>query len=446
MGLVDRIARRLGWEPTADITRAPKTVPSYANAIRVGVQGSGTQKRGSKQLRNFAENNEWVRVAVNRRKHALGQANWRIVRIDDPKATPSPAVVKKIRDLFRFVNPKRESFRSLLDQVVEDILVLDAGCVEKEKTAGGGIAALWVVDGAEISVDPKWNGSKPNAPRYSQWENFRKICDLRNDELIYMMHNPRSHTPIGWSPVETLVRVIEAELYGENYDYEGLKQTAPEGLIDLGRGVPAKEVVAFREYYESEIAGTKSMAIFGGGGDSGVTGEVKFTPFKWSPREAQRQEYKKWLATKIAAVFEMDLLSFNLTEDVNRANGENLTTQTDTGLVGLSSLVAEYITREIIWEIDENHGFEFADVIATDDMIQAKVDQLNMGTGITFPNEIRAREGLDPVAWGNVPYAVQSPQGGSGSDGKAAAKDFGPFFDLRVPPLTRKRNASSYAS
>jgi len=459
MSLWAPLARRLAQAAGLEVVqKSAKGQAPYASAMRFG--GMPTYlKRGSSQLRTFAKNNEWVRTAINRRKHRLGVAQWRIVRIDDPLAKAKPAVVDECRQLFNTVNPLNESLRTLLDKVIEDILVLDAGCVEVEYTAGGGIAGLYALDGASISVDPKWDGRDPNAFRYSQWDKFRKVCDFYNDELIYMMHNPMTDSPIGWSPVETLVRVIEAELYGENYDYQSMRQNAPAGILDLGTGYTEKEVRAFREYYLQEIAGTQDLAITGGGGDATTSSGTKFIPFNFSPREQQRQEYKKWLAVKIAAVFEMDLNSFNLIENVNRANAQTGQLQTDEGLVSLASMVAEYFTREIVWQIDKNHGFEFSDISQRDELRQAQIDKINMSIGVTFPDEVRTRDGKDPVEWGQIPWPVQTsaqltepnPDGSPAApdDGTTAApkqeagKDLGPFVAGYRAGLTAQRKSSS---
>lgn len=391
------------------LLRAAKTQAPYITAIRNGYQFGG-QKPGVKMLRHFADSCEFVRMAINRRKHQIAQAPWKIVRQDDPKADADPRVEKQIKDLLRNVNPKHESFRSLLDQVLEDFCIIDAGCIEKEKTLGGDIVALYAVDGGTIRVIPEWQGEDPMAPRYEQWINSRKVASLRNDELIYLMANPRTYSAIGWSPVETLVRTIEAELYGEEYSFEQLKQTAPAGMLYLGPGLTTDQVDAYREYYESEIAGTKSLAIFGGGisADGKAQTGPSFTPFQPNNTESQLMDYKKWLAIKIAGVFEMDLLAFNLTEGVNRSTGKTLQTSTDEGHKSMSKLVAEFLTRELVEEIDERHAFEFGDINDRDEVAQAEVDAVRMTSGVTFPNEIRARDGLDPVPWGDVPYVAGS--------------------------------------
>jgi hypothetical protein len=404
VGIIERALLTLAKSFGINVQKARKTQAIYGRAMRTNF-APGQPRRGSKLLRNFANNNEWLRGAINRRKHALARARWHVVRTDDPKAPPDKKVVTAVNALFKNVNNERESFRSLLDKVTEDFLVLDAGCIEKVRNAAGGIAELYAVDGASIKVDPKWTAKDKNKPRYYQYDGSIEIAQLSNDDLIYMMANPSTFSPIGWSPVETLVRAIEAILYADAYDYEMLRQNAPEGLLDLGRGISPEQVVEFREYYANEIQGSKELAIWGGGGDDSVSSGPKFIPFKGQDT-AGRQAYKTWVVGMIAFVLEMDKTAFNLTDTANRASATVTSVKTDEGLIALATLLAEYIEREIIWEIDENHGFEFTDIIARDEIAQAKVDQIYLVQGVITANEVRTREGQDKVAWGDIPFAM----------------------------------------
>ncbi len=448
--IVDRWRAALA---AAFATKAPVAQSSYGTGpyakarVQIAVQGYDP-RGGAKMLRHFSRRNDWVRLAINVRTRQISQARWKLVRNDDPKKAPDPSVVKQVRDLLRFVNSKRESFRSLLDQVIEDVLVLDAGCIEKEKTIGGEIVALWGVDGATIVPDPTWTGAEPKAPRYYQVIDGRQVAQLTNDQLIYIMGSPTTYSPLGWSIVETLVRAIEADLYGEQYDFDMLRQAAPAGLLDLGRGLSRQELDAAREYYESEIAGTKDLMIVGFMGDPaaapGQGGSVAaYTPFARSNREQQRDFYKTWLVKKIACVFELDPTVFGVTGDVNRSTSRTLSARTDEGHVGLANLIAEFLTRELVWEIDERHDFEFDGIVRRDEERQANVDKLYMSIGVTTPNEIRAREGLDPFPgstlngvpiathWANLPYPFNmdvgtpqtQPDGDNPSTDPAAPSD-----------------------
>jgi len=395
-------------------TKARGSKDTYANGGRIAASNGlkawnfEEPRKRAQQLRRFADNNEFVRTAINRRKRQIGQAKWRLVRRDNPNAQPDVAVEKALRDLFDQVNSKHESFRSLMDQVIEDILVLDAGCIEKEKTLGGQIANLWAVDGASIKPDPDWDGSSPRAIRYRQFIDGQCVATFRNDQLIYIMANPSTHRVFGWSPLETLFRVVRAELYGGDYEFDMLRQMAPNKALYLGPGVTDQQRERFIEYWENEIAGQKAMAVLSGGDREGK-GEPKVIDLGGDNLEMRLQFYR-WLATKVAAVFEMDLLVFNLSESVHKSVGNTLSARTDEGANGLASLISEFITREIVWEIDPSraHAFEFDDLNARDAMAQAKIDQIYMNIGVTYPNEIRARDGKDPVDWGQQPWASQT--------------------------------------
>ena len=61
-----------------------------------------------------------------------------------------------------------DSFRTLMEQVLEDVLVGGFGAVEMELTGDPERPlTLWPVDGATIRINPKWDGRR-RSPRYAQ--------------------------------------------------------------------------------------------------------------------------------------------------------------------------------------------------------------------------------------------------------------------------------------
>ncbi|MDB5042179.1 MAG: putative bacteriophage portal protein [Candidatus Eremiobacteraeota bacterium] len=413
------IAERLRafFNPDA-IKEAPRGPYASAGGVRVWNSNTLRSRATVTMLRNFA-NNEVVRTAIDKRKHQISSSRWQIVRLDDPKAPPNPAVVDAVTRLLRYVNPAGDSMRSLLEKTVEDHLVLDAGCIEIEKTLGGGpapatgcaIAALWAVDGALVEIDPNWEkpvnrgglGCDPKAIRYRQVDRAtrRVEAELLDSQLVYMMGGETTHRILGWSPVETLVAIIEAELYGEQYDFELLKHGIPPGWIDFG-GMTNDQLLANRSYYESEIEGTGRTAIFGGG--SPDRKPIVAGKFGFSPSELERKFTKEWLVKKIAMVFSLDPTIFGITSDVNKASSTVVSERTDEGYVELATLVAEKITRKIVWQIDENHGLVFPDLSVIDPLAQAQIDKIYITSAVILPNEMRAiRFGMDPYEGGDVP-------------------------------------------
>jgi hypothetical protein len=375
-------------------------------------------RRGARTLRDFSETNPWVRIAINYRKRAITKADFAIVRIGNDKTPPDDHVVRACNDLFAEVNDTGENLSWMLAKLTEDILVMDAGVIEKETTFTGEIKALWTIPGEEIAPDPKWDGRDPNRPRYYQYRDGKLIGAYTNDELTYMMQNPRTNSAVGFSPLEALFETVEAELYSAKMESRLMKETAPAGLMYLGAGVPPKMVQAFRDQWENDIAAQRGIAFFGGGDEfDGKGGAPTFIPFRGSAREEQRREYTKWLVTKIAACFEVDLLVFNLSETITKANGGNLSAKTDAGLISLGDTIAKFITREIIWKIDptHQHKFEFVDLTPRD--TDAEIDRMGklMAMGATTPNQVRISQGWeayegsadDPEHWANLPYPFQ---------------------------------------
>lgn len=397
--------------------RSPKVPPrnsagSYAMTSGGAKWGIIGKPPDAYRLRSFSERDVWVRTAINRRKRTLSQAEWSIYRLDDKNAKPDPGVVRAVTELFTFINDKHESSQTLLSEVVEDILVLDAGTFEIERTAGGKIAALWPIPGEEIAPDPAWDGSDPKKPRYYQVRDGHVVAEYLNHELVYMMANPRSCSPIGFSPLEVLFATVEADLYGEHFEHQRMKETAPAGLLYLGNGIAPEKVESFRTEWELGLVGAHDIAILGGGGfdpESGSMGSPPtFTAFGRSARDEMRREYMRWLATKVAAAFEMDLLAFNLSEAIHKSVGGNLQAKTDEGLLGLAGTVSSYLTREIVWEFDPKHlhGFKFLNLTRRDSLAIAKERQIYMAIGCVTPNMILAEDGKPPVPWGDVPWVT----------------------------------------
>jgi hypothetical protein len=434
-------------------TKGAQTQAPYARSIG-GFRVSTHEQRspaGARMLRNFADSSEAVRTAINWRKQQVAQAEWRIVRVDDPKRAPDPSVVKAVNQLFRYVNPKNESFRSLMDMVVEDLLVLDAGCIEIERTLGApskntgcSIAGLYGVDGATIQPDPSWDGSDPKATRYRQIISGKTVAELRNDQLIYMMQTPTTHRLLGLSPVETLVRTIESALFGERYASELLRHAAPPGMLYLGGGLSDPQIAAFRSYYTEEVAGKGVMPIGGGGTGPGPS----FIKFAWSPAEMLFGEYRQWLIGIIAFVFQIDKTIYGVVDDVNRSTSKTMSARTDQGFISLARLFQEYLTREIVASIDPDHGLEFLDLVSTDPLVQAKIYQVYAQIGVMTPNEIRADGlGLDPVEWGDAPYnsgGSATPDPLSSDDPELddpAAPEADPAKPKPKPAADKKRDA-----
>ena len=153
MGLIDTLVRRL--------QTSPRNVPSVAAAQTPGGRAA---KTNVKMYRNWSEHSDWVRGAIKYLKTQVSSAEWDIVPVDFDKDY-SKRLTQKIKGLLETPNPMNMSFRTFIEPVVEDILTLDAGVVEKVRSVVGDLRELWPTDGGLMRVSTIWDGD-PDEPRY----------------------------------------------------------------------------------------------------------------------------------------------------------------------------------------------------------------------------------------------------------------------------------------
>jgi phage portal protein BeeE len=377
----------------------PDKVPSQsATAYAMRNDRGRVGKTNVQLLRSWAENSEWVRAAINVRKTQISSAEWGIVPAKPEGANDiNLTMQKRLTDLFEQPNARSDSFRNFIEPVIEDILVLDAGTIEKVRTVRGEVAELWPVDGGTIRVNALWDGD-PDEPRYFWYPDWQERASFKNDELLYIMMNPRSYSVLGVSPLETLKLTIDAELNSSEYSRRQVTEAAPDGLLHLGEGARPEDIDRFKSYWEMEVAGKGALGILGG------TKAPAFIQFRNTNRDMQFLEWNIYLVRKIAAVFGLSPMDLGLTFDVNRATSEVQMQQTeDRGLRPLMALIQEYMTREIVW--DEAYGgkenglaFRFLALNLKETKAKADINKSALaGFPWKTPNEARIDDGREPL-------------------------------------------------
>jgi HK97 family phage portal protein len=396
----------------------PALVPEMGPYAR-GTAGLQTiTKMSTDQLRRWSRMNPWIRAAVNLRRTQISRSKWDIVAVE-PGIEPNPRTVDRLKALLRHPNPKGDSWRSFIEPVVEDILVLDQGAIEVEKTAGSRISAanpiayLWNKDAARIAFDRTWDGRNIEQPRYYELDGTGKeLARYNNDELIVIIANAVTYSPMGLSPLEVLAETIEADLNAAAYNAKAVSQAAPPGVLHLGEGVRSDQVDAFKAYWEGEIAGKSQIAITGGGKG------MQWMPLASSNRDMQFMEWQVYLARKICAVFAVQPQDIGISFDINKSTSETGAAFTyDNGVVPLADLIAEYITKEIVNRYDKDLRFVFTEVGRTAQQAIAEYNKMALG-GLPWLriNDALRERGQDGIGELGDQILFQTPQGYVPSD------------------------------
>lgn len=310
-------------------------------------------------MRDLADKDPWVRAAINVRRQQIGRADIAVVPANEMKPY-NKTLMRKVQKLLDQPNEMRDSYRSLIEPVIEDILVLDRGVITKDMTVGRQPQGLYYEDGSTISIYPAWDG-KPTSYRYLYQEpGSNKKVPLRNDECIVFMACPASHR-YGLSPVQVLYETIQSDLAATKSAKDMVDMKPPPHLLQI-LGATDSQLRNLRTMYEAEIMGRKELFLLGG------SSEAKLFSLTASAKDNQWLEWQIYLVRKIAAVFQVSPQQLGVTFDINKSTGDvQQQIFEDTGLIPLLLLLEEQLNRELL--------ADFAPQLAND---RSDLDALNL--------------------------------------------------------------------
>ena len=173
---------------------------------------------------------------------------------------------RKLRALRRMLeepNPA-DSFRTLIEQAIEDALTGGFGAIEMEPTGDPERPAmLWPVDGASIRINAKWDGRGGcrRAMRRrcrGNWSRARWSCC--DDQLMYIRMNPRSFTPFGLGPLEVAFETVNQFLSAHRFAGKLAANSVAQYALWLNEATPAQHDRLIR-WWQDEIEGTGRVPL-----------------------------------------------------------------------------------------------------------------------------------------------------------------------------------------
>src|ERR1700686_1635514 len=378
---------------------APFSSPSFSRA-GVSAPHSLIPKPTPANLRRFAET-PVARRAINVIKDRIVGMRWRIQPRRGRTLEQIPDGAQRIQVLtenFEAPNPD-DSFRSLLEQVLEDVIVGGFGAIELDfvegwtlESAGMGPLRMWAVDGATIRIMTDWDG-RPDSPRYAQVTGLYGAegqIVLNDEELSYIRLNPRSHTPFGLGRVEVAFERINAFLSAYRYAGPLASNSVVQYALWLQDLTPAHHDRLIR-WWQDEIEGTGRVPIIS------AESKPEVLRFGAGTDADLRLAWQEFLLRIIANAFDLPAVFLGLEQDVNRSTAAEMTEMAfRSAIVPTARLVAEYLTRDAIakrlgWTDLE---FVFTDVDAQDEMERAQIDEILLRNGVVTVNEVRRARGL----------------------------------------------------
>ncbi len=364
-------------------------------------RGIGTQhalpKPTAANLRRFAET-PVVRRAINCTKDKIACMGWRIVVAQGAGEDADGSRAARIQALTRaFAQPNAtDSFRTLIEQVIEDTLVGGFGAAEIEATDDRlRPVELYPVDGASIQVNALWSGDA-NDPRYAQVTaraGAERTIPLRDDQLMYVRLNPRTHSVFGLGKVEVAFETISQFLQAHRYAGRLASNSVVQYALWLNERTPEQHERLIR-WWQDEVEGTGRVPIL----SSEQKPEV--LRFAGGTDADLRLQWQEFLVMMIANAFDLPPMLLGQTQSVNKASaGEFADEAFQSAVVPLAQLIAEHLTRDVIakklgWD---DLRFEWSELDSRDESVELGIQLQLLQAGVVSVAEVRAMRGL-PVA------------------------------------------------
>jgi HK97 family phage portal protein len=387
---------RTNVDATAEAERKTLAMPAVLTPMQTA--GRLLPKPTPMNLRRFAET-PVVRRAINVIKDRIAAMDWQVRVRRGVGPGDVAGIAAKLKVLRRTLEEPNavDSFRTLIEQVIEDALTGGYGAIEMEPTGDAERPAmLWAVDGASIRVNAKWDG-QPESPRYAQaLAGQLDGIDLRDDQLMYIRMNPRSFTPFGLGPLEVAFETVNQFLSAHRFAGKLAANSVAQYALWLNEATPAQHDRLIR-WWQDEIEGTGRVPLLS------TEQKPEVLRFAQGTDADLRLAWQEFLIRMVANAFGLPPLLLGLESDVNRSTAAELADEAFRGAISpLAQLLAGHITRDLFAKCIGWREFEFVfnDLSARDEETELAVQVQLLQAGVLTVDEVRAMRGLGPMLQG----------------------------------------------
>jgi HK97 family phage portal protein len=379
----------------AEVERKTLALPSILTPVNS--PGRLLPKPTPMNLRRFAET-PVVRRAINVIKDRIAAMDWQIRVRRGCTLSGRTDVAVKLASLRRTLEEPNatDSFRTLIEQVIEDALTGGYGAIEMEPTGDDQRPAmLWAVDGASIRMNARWDGQQ-DSPRYAQalpGQLESSAVNLNDNQLIYVRMNPRSFTPFGLGPLEVAFETVNQFLCAHRFAGKLAANSVAQYALWLNEATPAQHDRLIR-WWQDEIEGTGRVPLLS------TEQKPEVLRFAQGTDADLRLAWQGFLIRMIANAFGLPPLLLGLEGDVNRSTAAELADEAFRGaILPLAQLLAGHITRDLFAKCIGWREFEFVfnDLNARDEETELAVQVQLLQAGVLTVDEVRAMRGLAPL-------------------------------------------------
>jgi hypothetical protein len=369
-------------------------------------------------LRNLALACKEIRLNIEMLKREVRALNWDIApaREEDPnKEQYEPEIEETRRALMR--PDGYLDFDQWINQLLEELLVVDAVTIWPERTRDGKVDALELVDGTTIRPLLDVRGRVPlSGPAYVQVLHGTPTACFERERLLYAPFNTTVYSPYGISPTEFVLLMVSLALRRDvSHVARFTEGNVPEALVGAPSSWTQRQVDEWQEYWDALVAGNvvqqrrmHFVPLEGGRGNVPV--------YEFRPDDSDKVVVDEWLMRLACWAFGNSPGEFGLTGGSAMGLGgkgfseaqENI--QYRTGLGPITQYVQSMMTRIVAeWYGKPHLKFIWVGLDPKkNELRQAQVDEIYIRAGVYSPDTVRLRLGMSALG---IPVTVSTPAG-----------------------------------
>jgi HK97 family phage portal protein len=259
---------------------------------------------------------------------------------------------------------------------------------------------IWPPDQVRPIPDP----DKPWVPAFFERRlSIGKVERVAREDIVWFRHMVDPGNPLnGLSPIGAVRSEIDTGIEAQRFNLKYFDNALMIGRLFSAEDAGPGEVERIEQELERKFKGTDRVAraqVLGGG--------LKALETKPPHKDMEFVVQQQWGVEEVARVFEFapELLGLgNRTyENAPEANRDFWTMIVDQVDDTLAEFNEFYLWPDFGEELRFIARYDEIESLQRDRKQGAEVDEIRLKGAVTFVNEIRERDGMEPVEWGDVP-------------------------------------------
>ena len=354
------------------------------------------------EIRKYAKSC-WVQMVTNAICKQIMTTKWDVVPEDEEDKTDYEEQINKVTTLLNQPNRNGDSFWDVWIPFLRDVLEIDAGVVYKGKNVAGELVELFAYDGSKFLINLDEHGIINEDEGYFQYS-FRfpksQPNPFRKDEIIYGRLNTNTeYYPYGFSPLQSIQQEVEVMIQSTRYNKEFFKNNAiPDAIVSVP--MERNQMELFKQAWKKEVAGQAHKLMFHN------TEGIDVKALATSNKDMEWLEGQRWYFHCVFAAFGLSPQEVGFYENSNRATGDSQERiSVKNAIKPYLKLIEDKINRDIIPELagEDNIKFKWFPKDDAAEKIEHDQTMAKLQANVLTINEVRKKEGLGPVEWGDQP-------------------------------------------